>query len=138
MKIELAYPHEKVNTAIIDTAKIVNQYRLDRKQYNGYNRLWDNLTHYDFSVLRKDDSVTVLDIIPFSKGKELEGVAGQEVVNIFMSNLNRVLKGEVVITAEILNKDPYKDPNQLNLVTSLLVLIASLAAIYYGLQAFFM
>lgn len=134
MKLELQFPHEKVNTAVIDTVRIVDQYRLDRKQYDGYNRIWGTGIYYDFSVLGHGVSSTTLEIIPYKKGEQLHEIFEEEAVNGFMSNLNRILNGDVMVTADILNKDPFKQSNRISLVNSFSILLAVIVLTYYGIK----
>jgi hypothetical protein len=133
--INLNYPKETVNTAIIDTIKIINHYRLDRKSYNGQNRIWLKIGYIDFALIPVDENNSTISMVVTKGGKVLSGQDASELTREFVYNLNMVLSGNVLITPEIMNKDPYKIPDQGALILNIIIIIAAVIAIFYGFSA---
>lgn len=119
--ITLPYPHGVVNNAIVDTIKIMNQYKLDKKQYEGKNRIWCQNGYLDFILSSTDSTISKLEL--WGKQDLFE--------DDFEQNFMRVVEGRAIITPEVMNKDPYKEADKTNLFVTILALIVALVAVLY-------
>jgi hypothetical protein len=136
--IDLNYSTEYVNDSIIDTIRVINTYKLDKKQVNGYNRIWDGLCYIDFLTEFADEQRTELHLTGNKIGGRLTEREESQLLQKFIDNLERILRKEVVISAELLNVDPYKPVDGGMAFLDLIKLIVAIGVILYGLYTLFL
>lgn len=136
--IDLHYPTSYVNDCILNTVRVVTSYKLDKKQVNGYSRIWDGLSHIDFISEKANEENTRLHLTGRTVGRKLSESEEEQILDKFLQNLNSILNKEVIVSAEILNVDPYKPANITSGIIGLITLIIAIASIFYAVYALFL
>lgn len=136
--IILDYPTQFVNDSIVNTIRIITEYKLDRKQYDGYNRIWQQLHYIDFSSESAGESETRLCMKAGKIGAKVSPEEADQLMDHFVASLKSILSKEVAVSAEVLNIDPHKPVDSGYALLDLIKLIVAGIAIAYGMYALFM
>ena len=136
MVIEYSLAPELLNDEIHNTIKIFNNYTLNKKtdrqgRFTILDTSW--FGSYAYSINEVDNGWKLsLEASKVGKKLSVEELHSKE--ELFLKNLDKVIKREILITPEIANTDVYKGARDRNGILGLLKVGVALFMILYGLK----
>jgi hypothetical protein len=132
------YQSTEIQSGIENVARVFKGYKLQEKlTAENFNRCWNELIYHDYKI-SGDENGSVLSVKSGKAGKKLSESESDHNSEVFVSQLNKILNKEIVITPEIANVNPYKPVSSGNLLYSLIVLAIAVYGIYWAIKAFFL
>ncbi|HSZ33220.1 MAG TPA: hypothetical protein VK772_07910 [Puia sp.] len=132
MTIEYTITDKHLQTSILNTIRVINEYRLDKKKYlnNTYKILIPSKgIFYQYQVFKKETGSQLKIYAGFTKGTKITETNAVAWINLFLTNLDSVISGQVVLTPEMINKDVYKSSQFAFGLLQLIILIVAVIAI---------
>src|SRR5450432_191610 len=111
MTKEYTISDKHLQTSIFNTIRVINEYRLDRRVYvnNTYKILVPaNGIFYQYQVFKTETGSQLKIFAGFTNGTKITEPNAIAWINLFLSNLDSVVSGQVVLTPEVINGDVYK------------------------------
>ncbi len=134
MKKDFSLTPQQLQDGIQNTIRVFNEYKLDRKMYanNTYKIATPSGEFYQYQFLIIPGG-TQLSMTVGSRGYKMTEQKAIGLVSQFFSRLDQVINGQIILTAEIVNRDVYKSSQNLigaiNLVRLVVAVIATIMAL---------
>jgi hypothetical protein len=136
---------DKLNDAIHDTIRVFDNYGLSRKtdkegrfRITDYSKMGTYNSYYTYYITGTDSGASELYLEGHKVGKQFSLEDQEAYEKLFLKNLNKIIDKDIPITAEVANKELYKEEKGAKGVLTLILLVLAIASIFYGIKLFFM
>lgn len=126
---------QQLHDHIQNMIRVYNEYKLDRKLQPGNTyRVFGPGYFFLYQLFTTPDGCQIKVTVGKAMGKIKEEEA-VNLANIFLTRLDQIVNGQIVLTADIVNRDVYKSGQALLSVVNLVRLIVAVIAIIMALMA---
>jgi len=125
-----------LQTAILDTVRVFDEYCLDANVYKNYTYRIREPKKHIYYLYKVYETVTgsLLDITAQNAKGNITEYAAMELENIFLEKLDKIVNKEIVLSPEQVKKDVYKSAGGVLGVVQLIIIILIGFIIFVGFK----